>query len=197
MKLFYVMVSVAMAYAVLLMVACTPPTPAPPPAAPTIYKADWPQGMYTDYVVEAFTAHGSELLKLSPPGICGDKLQFYIMLISALARFESNFDTNAKYVEKFPDAKGKSVVSRGLLQMSIESGNGNYGCGFKTENDLHDAKQNLACGVRAMAKLIGQDKVIAGGAKGAWKGMARYWSPFRDEAKKKVILDKARAAACP
>src|SRR5829696_2457230 len=77
-------------------------------------------------------------------------------------------------------AEGNWVISRGLLQISKESGNG-YGCGIVNEMVLHDPATNIACGVRIMARWIGQDGYIARRQNGKWRGLARYWSPFRKD----------------
>lgn len=103
--------------------------------------------------------------------------QFWIFLMSAMVRYESNFNTNTTYTESFADSSGNRVVSRGLLQISIESGNA-YGCGFKASSDLHDPQKNLSCGVRILDRWVGRDGRIAGNV-GGWKGGARYWSVLR------------------
>lgn len=104
--------------------------------------------------------------------------QYWAFLLSAMVRFESNFDTNEKYKESFNDSHGRRVVSRGLLQISIESAN-SYGCGFKTEQELHDPFSNLSCGIRILNRWLGRDGRIAGKVSGSWKGGARYWSVLR------------------
>lgn len=111
-----------------------------------------------------------------------EKKNFWVHLLSAMAQYESNFKPSLQYKEAFKDAKGKNVISRGLLQLSIESGNG-YGCGFKNENELHDPYKNLSCGLRILNKWVGNDKRIAGSVGGAWKGGARYWSVLRTASK--------------
>ena len=155
-----------------------------------IYKAVWdskPKAKeWTDSVVSALEAHGSDMLKVKPkdeskwcPGLGAmseaKKKQFYVYLISAMAERESNFKPELTYTESFNDSKGKKVISRGMLQISIESGNA-YGCGFKTTADLHDAGKNLSCGVKILHRWIGRDQHI--GPKQL--GGARYWSVLRD-----------------
>lgn len=116
--------------------------------------------------------------------------QFWTFMLSAMVRFESNFKTATTYTEDFNDSNGKPVISRGLLQISIESGNA-YGCGFKTTTDLHDPLQNLSCGIRILDRWIGRDGRIAGKVDGAWKGGARYWSVLRagDKTSYKSIVE--------
>ncbi|WP_374077109.1 transglycosylase SLT domain-containing protein [Bdellovibrio bacteriovorus] len=104
--------------------------------------------------------------------------QYWAFLISSMVRFESNFNTNASYTEAFNDSNGKRVVSRGLLQISIESGNA-YGCGFRTAQELHDPMKNLSCGIRILDRWLGRDGRIAGKVSNAWRGGARYWSVLR------------------
>lgn len=115
--------------------------------------------------------------------------QYWAFMLSAMVRFESNFKTETSYTEDFNDSHGNRVISRGLLQISIESGNA-YGCGFKTTKDLHDPKQNLSCGIRILDRWLGRDGRIAGKVDGAWRGGARYWSVLRagDKTSYKSIL---------
>lgn len=146
--------------------------------------------------------------------------RFYVALFAALAKFESAYKDNVAYEEacyvklrdangkeykgripetKAPkgcgikDAQGKYVVSRGQLQISKESAN-SYGCKISDSKELHDPKVNIECGNRIAKKWIAQDGVIAGGSSGAWKGMARYWSPFRKSDRIAEIKKKTRAA---
>ena len=105
--------------------------------------------------------------------------QYWAFMLSAMARFESNFKPETSYTESFEDANGNRVVSRGLLQISIESGN-SYGCGLKKASELHDPKVNLSCGIRILNRWLGRDGRIAGKVSGAWKGGARYWSVLRE-----------------
>ncbi|MGZ3840678.1 MAG: transglycosylase SLT domain-containing protein [Bdellovibrio sp.] len=104
--------------------------------------------------------------------------QYWAFIISAMARFESNFKTDSTYKESFRDSHGNRVVSRGLLQISIESGN-SYGCGFKDAQELHDPKKNLSCGIRILDRWLDRDGRIAGKVGGSWKGGARYWAVLR------------------
>ncbi|BEV66867.1 transglycosylase SLT domain-containing protein [Bdellovibrio bacteriovorus] len=104
--------------------------------------------------------------------------QYWAFVLSSMVRFESNFKTAMSYTEDFNDSNGNRVISRGLLQISIESGNA-YGCGFKSTKDLHDPLQNLSCGIRILDRWVSRDGRIAGKVDGAWKGGARYWSVLR------------------
>lgn len=104
--------------------------------------------------------------------------QYWTFLLSAMVRFESNFKSSLTYKEAFNDSKGKPVISRGLLQISIESGNA-YGCGFKTAKDVHDPLQNLSCGIRILDRWLDRDGRIGGKVSGQWRGGARYWAVLR------------------
>lgn len=103
---------------------------------------------------------------------------FWIYLLSAMVRYESNFNTNATYKESFTDANGKNVISRGLLQLSIESSRG-YSCGFVNEAEIHNPLKNLSCGLRILNKWISKDNYIGSKVVSSWKGGARYWSVLR------------------
>jgi hypothetical protein len=106
------------------------------------------------------------------------KKQVWTFFISAIVRFESNFDPKLYYEESFRDSTGARVVSRGLLQLSLESSNG-YSCGFRTAQEIHDPFLNLSCGIKILNRWVGRDKRFAGGSRGAWRGGARYWSVLR------------------
>ena len=106
--------------------------------------------------------------------------KFWVGLVSAMARPESNYKPSATYTEDFPDSSGKKVISRGLLQISIESANQKrYSCGIKKSEDLHDASINLSCGIKILEAWVVNDKVIASYKKGQSRGGGRYWSVLR------------------
>lgn len=162
------------------------------PAKPVVveaqsYKADWQNQLWTDVLANSIVTYGKDMK--APEGC--DKVKYFTMLMSSLARFESAFKPETSYTEKFPDANGVRVVSRGLFQLSQESVNGSrYKCGIKDAKALHDAKTNIECAVKVANALIRENGVLTGS--NPWKGLARYWSPFRDPAKAKVIMEKAR-----
>lgn len=111
-----------------------------------------------------------------------DRKNFWVYLISSMAELESSHNPETRYREAFKDAKGNYVWSRGLLQISIESGNG-YGCGFRNSEELHDPYKNLDCGIRILSRWVGRDGRIAGKVGGKWRGGARYWSVLRTSSK--------------
>ena len=170
---------------------------------------DWggkPEGRaWTKIVADAIVANDDELIAATPsdmsvycPGYATKnteaKREFWAMLFSALARYESNYDPATSFTESFKDSAGKFVVSRGLLQISKESANG-YGCGINDENVLHDPAVNLACAVKIGQRWVSKDGRISKlTTSGKWRGMARYWSPFRSDTKRAVLQRALRGA---
>ena len=109
---------------------------------------------------------------------------FYVNLFTELCRFESGFDPKCTYKEGFNDAKGKPVISTGLFQVSVESLSG---YGFKaTQESLFDPEFNIQGMLTIASKWIIQDGRIASDAI-PWRGLSRYWSPFRTFARKQSI----------
>ncbi|MBU6375448.1 MAG: transglycosylase SLT domain-containing protein [Bdellovibrionales bacterium] len=111
-----------------------------------------------------------------------EKREFWVYFISTIAELESSHRPALFYQESFRDSSGQLVVSRGLLQMSLQSANA-YGCGFKTSADLHDPFQNLSCGIKILSRWIGRDGRITGQGSKGWMGGGRYWSVLRTEKK--------------
>lgn len=157
------------------------------------YKAAWdskPEGaQWTEFTLEAIEKYGQGLMKVSSLSDAKEycpkfdslnidqKKQVWIMLISAMAKRESNFNPKTNYTEDFNDSSGNAVISRGLLQISKESANQSaYGCKINNASELNHPKINLTCGVKILNKWIPQDKAI--GIKKL--GGARYWSVLRD-----------------
>lgn len=105
--------------------------------------------------------------------------KFWAGLLSAMARPESNYKPEATYTENFTDGSGKKVISRGLLQISIESANQKrYSCGIAKSEDLHVPKINLECGIKILEAWVKNDNVIAAYSKPS-RGGGRYWSVLR------------------
>lgn len=168
------------------------PSPAPTPSASMapLWETKSADGKkWTSHVMNTLDTLGGDILDVIPPDgktYCprynslnyDQRKQVWAYLISAMVKYESNFNTNTKYTEDFDDAQGNPVVSRGLLQISIESAN-SYGCGFRNANELHDPYLNLSCGIRILNRWLGRDGRIGGKVDGSWKGGARYWSVLR------------------
>jgi hypothetical protein len=106
-----------------------------------------------------------------------DRRGFLTVLLSAMAKYESNFDPNSKFEEGFNDNSGKPVISRGLLQLSVESSN-SYDCKV-TASSLHDPTTNLTCGLRIISRWMVRDKYVGSTVSGSHMGGARYWSVLR------------------
>jgi hypothetical protein len=162
---------------------------------------------WTKFTQNAIRNYGQGLLKSLPEDIQNycpaypnlnnrGRGDFWVQLISKLAYFESSYNTHETYRERFLDNDGKNVISRGLLQLSIESANGNYDCGLRNANELHDPKTNLECTVRIFNTLISKYGVIRKKANNQWFGVSRYWSPFRNERNDKMVEYTRSLALC-
>ncbi len=108
-----------------------------------------------------------------------DRVRFWVGLLSAMAEFESDLDPRTRYTESIRDSQGQPIVSRGLLQLSIESANqARYACRIESAQDLHDPSTNIRCGARILSYWVASDQVIAS-SRGEHRGAARYWSVLR------------------
>ena len=159
---------------------------------------------WTTDTLAALAVHGAPLANTVPNDIATycpayasadneKRRQFWTGLMSALVRHESNYNPRLTYTENFNDLSGRRVVSRGLLQISIESANG-YGCGLSDAQELHDPKTNLTCGVRILSRLVSRHGTIATDRR-PWNGAAAYWSPFRKVDKKRDMSGWTRGQA--
>lgn len=171
----------------------TSASPAPAALARTLPTARWdsqPAGReWTRLALAGIETDGQGLIATQPTDVAAycpsytqadsaDRRAFWVGLMSALTRFESNFKPDETFTEpNIVDRQGNRVISRGLLQISQESANG-YGCQITDAQQLHDPATNLSCAARIMNRLVTRDGVI-GSTSGPWKGMAAYWSPFR------------------
>jgi len=144
---------------------------------------------WTVYVYDAVTDYGKDLLASNPEDIktfCPNynslgeegKKMFWMHLVSSMTEFESGFKPETKFQEGFKDQNGDYIISRGLLQLSIESARG-YDCTLDNAQDLHSAQLNLECGVRIINRWVRRDGRVAGNVDGVWRGGARYWSVLR------------------
>lgn len=95
------------------------------------------------------------------------RLTCWARLVSALVKYESNFNQNAVY-----DEPGMSQDSIGLMMMSPgECPNA------PTAAKLKNGVENLKCGTARMAMLIARDGYVT--APNNRKGAAAYWSVLR------------------
>lgn len=142
---------------------------------------------YDDYIYKSIS-------KISFPddsiNLCKtiSKAECLAQLLSIMAKYESSFNTDAKYLESFRDSKGHRIMSRGLLQLSQESANQSaYSCGISNAKQLHNPEKNIDCAVKIMNYWIKKDKVFIGPNK---QGCARYWSVCRESSDKKALIMK-------
>lgn len=148
---------------------------------------------WSDHLYKAILS--SELVNLKPgdisdfcPSYPTDKdarARFWVALISAMAEKESSHKPETQYKESFKDQHGNYVISRGLLQLSIESARG-YKCVLDNAQDLHDPYKNLDCGLKILTRWVSKDGFIARKTSG-WRGGARYWSVLRKSSTKSFI----------
>lgn len=186
------------------------PSPAPDPEPVVVEELDWPvfdwDNKHSDYeewneiVFKTIDVNGPHLLTDRPSDILSfcpnydnlnddGKKMFWISLLAAMTRFESGFDPTVSFTESFNDSSGNRVVSRGLLQLSIESALG-YRCPLNNAQELHDPEKNLECAVRIMDRWVDRDGVITDRPNGNWRGGARYWSVLRRTDKLDPIREK-------
>ncbi len=188
-----------------------------------VYKADWSKPEWTEGLSDALDQHGQELLKVEKLGDAStysfkggsleQRKQFWIMLISTMARYESSFrpEVNAYECRKAScvykscrkvegrgfcmlgghKLDGGLVISRGLMQISLESAQG-YGCDVKVPTDLNDPIKNLTCSVKILNRFVPKDGVIGTDKKGG----ARYWAVLRESSdSRKKIIDRLKNQA--
>ena len=153
-----------------------------------VHKFEW-NHEYNDYfLVEAIKKHGPALLNKIPkdyksyiktwPKNEPELINFWGNILVKMAYYESKWKGSSKYQENFSDRNGNKIWSRGLFQLSIESGKG-YKCDFKKESDLHVDSKNIECAVIILNRWVDRDGVIAGKVSRKWKGGARYWAVLR------------------
>lgn len=163
---------------------------------------------WTQYTYDAIYDVGESLLDSRPTDIAkfcpnydnlndDGKAMFWIHLVSSMTRYESNFRPETSFQESFKDRHGDFVISRGLLQLSIESARG-YKCNLRNAQDLHDPQRNLECTVKILKRWVDDDNVISKRlTNGQWRGGARYWSVLRHTGSNRVakITSMTRANA--
>jgi len=198
---------------VIAPVATMTTQPAPPPIAPPPPVTPPPVGFSADWdgrpgatgwataTHEALTGPGAALLAANPSDaalFCAnfaslsavDREQFWITLISAVAKRESGFNPTTRY-----DEPGLDEDSIGLMQLSLGDAR-IYGCSFTSEADISDPAKNLECAVRIMTRLIPRAGMIGGA--GNIIGAAAYWSTLRDRpqniASRNYVISKTSAS---
>lgn len=177
-----------------MIAGCDSPTVSPPEPIKKEIKLAWgDKPEWTAAVLES--VEGSKLKTATLRGSFSrvkdaDKVEFFAQLVSIIAKYESGFKPENKYKESFKTASGESVISRGLLQLSIDSANQKaYACGFKDAAELHDPVKNLKCGVKILEHWILKDGKVIGGSQFN-TGCARYWSVCRTSSKSNAAIVK-------
>ncbi|WP_246849310.1 transglycosylase SLT domain-containing protein [Rubellimicrobium arenae] len=89
---------------------------------------------------------------------------FWVGTVSALARYESNFN---------PRAQGGGGAWQGLLQISPATAR-HYGCDATSAEALRDGEANLQCAIRIMSRTVSRDGVVAAND----RGIAADWGPM-------------------
>lgn len=166
---------------------------------PYWYKYPWAKtpnaDKWTLETVKILQSHGKDLLEKVPsdaklycPNYANltreERVMFWTRLISLLVERECSYNSSLT----FKDVQvGPNVLSTGMLMLSLESAKLEvFGCTMiKTQDDLLDWRKNLACGIRIMNYYYERDGVIATNtgdkSAGEWRGLSRYWGPFRDK----------------
>ncbi|MEL6978040.1 MAG: transglycosylase SLT domain-containing protein [Pseudomonadota bacterium] len=167
-----------------------------------------PEGSeWTGYVLEALDELGDDLLIAEPQDVGAfcpnfaqqdwtERAAFYVGLVSKMAEFESGFDPATSYTERFNDRFGQRVISRGLLQLSIESANAYPGCSLTRAAELHDPQTNIRCAVAILTRLVTRDALIGAQIDGEWRGGAAYWSVLRQTSPRRAPIE-AHLAGLP
>lgn len=104
------------------------------------------------------------------------KISFWVFLVSAIVRYESNFDPTSRYEETtlgIDPITGDTVMSEGLLQLSYQDSQNYPFCNqFDWNRDKNlaaddpgktilDPKRNLACGIRILNEQVARTGLIA------------------------------------
>ena len=141
---------------------------------------------YTEWLVQEIKASGLDRLTPSDGKEFGllstsDAVEFWGNILVEVSFWESGWDTKNAYTESFGDSRGVNVVSRGLFQISVESGNNRKrsDCRLTDYKQLHDAHINIWCSARIIAYFVRTDGVISKKTVTGWKGPARYFSVLR------------------
>ncbi len=170
---------------------------------PALWDGKHPDSLrWTRATVLAIEEHGEDMLTSMPSDIDSycprfrglqrqEKIAFWVHLISAIAQKESGMDPTKEYREGFENSKQERVMSRGLLQLSLESANHpKYGCGFASEAEIEDPIKNLTCGVRILNHWMRMEPVISRGTEKEWYGASKYWGVLRTSETRSFISTK-------
>ncbi len=182
------------------------PSPAPVPTivphvvefAPLWEAARGAEGRrWTLYTYDMLQTYGQSLIAGAGdmPNFCpsyqrltdNQKINVWAYLISAVAKYESNFDPTSRYHESTmgnDGVTGQPVYSEGLLQLSYQDVQGYSFCNefnWKLDQNLNpddpsktilDPFKNLKCGVRILNKIVARHGQIAFNS-------GHYWSTLQ------------------
>lgn len=179
------------------------------------FKSGFPQQAWAEHALSEVKKSGLQSVKVSDPWFKGTEHD-WVHLLAAMSRYESGHKQNTAYKECSVSAKtygssgkwfasegkycipghaldGGVAISRGLLQISMQSANG-YGCGIKHPSELHDPFVNISCGILILKHWAKRDGVIS--SANPLRGAARYWSVLRPSGKlesvKKTYLELSK-----
>lgn len=187
----------------LLLVSCNDETPSKP-STPVVVEPSvqyaWNNKVWDKHLEDAIKYHGLGMLTVIPkdwndfidvwPSNQAGLVKFYGKILVEMSKWESKWNTETSYKENFKDRNGKYIYSRGLFQLSIESGRG-YKCDIPTAKSLHEPKTNITCAVRILNRWVTEDNVISGKSGTKWRGGARYWAVLRGHTKYTIKALKA------
>jgi hypothetical protein len=185
----------------------TPKPPTTPGGGDSTFKASWSgknsnAASWTVYAQNAVTKYGDAMMKgaTDVEDFCPmfdrlgsqDRVNFWVELVAAMAKFESSYDPTTRYTESTmgidPITK-KQVVSEGLLQLSYQDEQ-NYRnvlpagvCDFDYASDkqyqlsdirrsILDPKLNLTCGISILNRQLERYNKIA-------VSSGAYWSVIK------------------
>jgi hypothetical protein len=176
---------------VLALSGCAHLGPWRPHARTAHFSAVWDgevddASVWTLWLSKGLEAHASDLIRSTPKDatdFCAawprlsrhDREQVWITLISAIAKYESDFNPSASFDEP-PPLEEDSI---GLMQLSLSDAK-DFHCGFKTESEIEDPRRNLDCAVRILDHLIPSGGLIGGRLETERIGAAFYWAVLNE-----------------
>lgn len=147
---------------------------------------DWPTKQLHDMALAVVQSSG--LVGLQPTDATSwfqtatPTAENWVSLLAGMASGESSFIASQLTPEPLikVDSSGKTAVSVGLLQLSVEDCV-NYKQPACTQTDLQGPNFNIKLGVAILKKLVVKDNIIAGQNGSLWMGGARYWHVLRNK----------------
>lgn len=163
--------------------------------APSWETANSDGARWTEIARQAIYAYGDAMLSSPGPNDVGDfcpnfanlpaaqKVNFWLVLLSEMVRYESGFDPTSRYQEStmgIDPVTGQPVYSEGLLQLSYQDIQPHPYCQFDWSVDrflgprdprktIFNVENNLTCGIRILERQLQRRNQIAV-SRGA------YWS---------------------